>query len=108
MATSPLYELFARSSQRLMLLEWMVMRAQFENNPQRLQQLQHLQEQERIQCSLGHLDFYNPRLHSQKPLQGGDADLGIFVDHIQDDLESIIPQSRAYFWRKTNVISKIG
>ena len=97
MSSSPLYELFSRSSQRMMLLEWMLLRAQFENNERRIQQLQHLQEQERIQC-FGHLDFLQSKAPLiQKPLEGGDSDVEYFLDHIQKDLESLIPQSRQYF-----------
>ena len=42
--------LFSRSAQRLVLLDWLLLRAQFlEGNEQRVQQLNHLHEQERVQ-----------------------------------------------------------
>ena len=97
MSDSPLYDLFARSSQRLMLLEWMLLRAQFENNEKHMVQIRHLQEQERIQC-LGHLDFLQSKAPlTKQPIQGGIADLEFFVEHIQNDLESIFPQIRQHF-----------
>ncbi len=91
---SSLQELFARSAQRLVLLEWLLLRAQFEGDAKRVQQLQHLQEQERIQ-SLGHLDFLqdSPPLMG-KNLRGGTADLDVFLQHIQDDLDNLFPVVR--------------
>ena len=85
---SSLQELFARSAQRLVLLEWLLLRAQFEGDAKRLQQLQHLQEQERIQ-SLGHLDFLqdNPPLMREN-LRGGTADLDVFLHHQNDKTQS--------------------
>ena len=88
--------LFSRSAQRLVLLDWLLLRAQFEGNEQRVQQLNHLHEQERLQC-LGHLDFLQdnaPLL--EKPLKGGDKDLESFLYHIQTDLTGLFPDIRSH------------